>query len=74
MQGKRYMLSLTWNAPEEAFEDKKQILFKGNSVDEVFIANTSVYKFCGAEILPSFSCHDVMKNPDIEGHTERKVI
>jgi len=69
MQGKRYMLSLTWNAPEEAFEDKKQILFKGNSVDEVFIANTSVYKFCGAEILPSFSCHDVMKNPDIEGQS-----
>lgn len=71
MQGKRYMLSLTWNAPKEAFNDKKQILFKGISVDEVFIANTSVYKFCGAEILPSFSCHDVMKNADIEGHTER---
>ena len=71
MQGKKYMLSLTWNAPEEAFGDAEQILFEGKTVDDVFVANTANYKFCGAEILPAFSCHDVMKQPDLEGDTAR---
>ncbi len=71
MQGKKHMLSLTWNAPKEVFGDKDQNLFEGKTVDEVFIANTSVYKFCGAENLPSFSCHNVMKNADVKGDTER---
>lgn len=71
MQGKKYMLSLTWNAPEEAFGDAEQILFEGKTVDDVFVANTANYKFCGAEILPAFSCHDVMKQPDLEGDMAR---
>jgi modulator of drug activity B len=71
MQGKKYMLSLTWNAPQEAFGNKDQHLFEGRTVDEVFIANTSVYKFCGAEILPSFSCYDVMKHVDVENDLKR---
>lgn len=29
------MLSLTWNAPREAFDDSNQILLEGKSVDEV---------------------------------------
>ncbi len=61
MQGKKYMLSLTWNAPKEAFDDPQQYLFQGKSVDEVFVFNTANYRFCGVEILPSFSCHDVLK-------------
>ncbi len=47
MQGKKYMLSLTWNAPKEAFGNKNQILFEGKTADELLISNTSVYKFCG---------------------------
>lgn len=66
MRGKKYMLSLTWNAPDEAFGDPGQGLFAGKSVDDVFVSNTANYKFCGAEILPSFSCHNVMKAPDVE--------
>lgn len=66
MQGKKYMLSLTWNAPEESFGNKAQRLFEGKTVDDVFIANTANYKFCGAEILPSFSSHDVMKDAQVE--------
>jgi modulator of drug activity B len=65
MQGTRYMLSLTWNAPREAFGDARQMLFEGKSVDDVFLANTANYKFCGAAILPAFSAHDVMKQADI---------
>ena len=70
MQGKKYMLSLTWNAPKEAFDNKAQIMFQGKTVDEVFLHNTAVYKFCGVEILPSFSCFDVLKEPDIEAELE----
>jgi NADPH dehydrogenase (quinone) len=69
MHGKKYMLSLTWNAPEAAFNDTHQYLFSGKSVDDVFIFNTANYKFCGVEIMPSFSCHDVLKG----GFTERDV-
>ncbi|HEY6527599.1 MAG TPA: NAD(P)H-dependent oxidoreductase [Cellvibrionaceae bacterium] len=61
MQGKKYMLSLTWNAPKAAFNDQNQYLFVGKSVDDVFVFNTANYKFCGVDILPSFSFHDVLK-------------
>lgn len=71
LQGKQYMISLTWNAPEESFSDRNQKLFEGKSVDDVFVLNTANYKFCGMEILPSFSCHDVMKSPDIRGDIVR---
>jgi modulator of drug activity B len=71
LQGKQYMLSLTWNAPKDAFGDPQQRLFEGRSVDDMFAANTANYKFCGMEVLPSFSCHDIFKAPDIEGDIER---
>ncbi len=71
MQGKQYMLSLTWNAPSKAFGNKGQNLFAGKTVDDMFIANTAAYKFCGVEVLPSFSCYDVMKDPDVEGDIKR---
>lgn len=68
--GKKYMLSLTWNAPQEAFNDKNQKLFAGKSVDDVFINNTSTYKFCGVDILPTFSFFDVIKNSEINHDIE----
>ena len=71
MQGKKYMISLTWNAPKDAFDNRDQFLFDGKSVDDIFIGNTANYKFCGAEILPSFSCYNVMKEADIEDDIER---
>ena len=71
LQGRKYMLSLTWNAPEAAFNNANQTLFGERSVDDVFILNTANYKFCGMEILPSFSCHDVMKAPNIENDMAR---
>ena len=71
MQGKKYMLSLTCNAPKEAFGNKEQYLFNGKTIDDIFIGITAVYKFCGAEILPSFSCFDVLKNPDIKNDITR---
>jgi modulator of drug activity B len=71
MHGKKYMLSLTWNAPEEAFDDQAQVLFQGKSVDDVFVSNTANYKFCGVEILPAFSSFNIMKAPDIDSDIAR---
>ena len=71
MQGKKYLPSLTWNAPAAAFGDPRQSLFDGKSVDDVFVANTANYKFCGAQILPSFSCFDVVKQADVEAVVAR---
>jgi modulator of drug activity B len=71
LQGKQYMVSLTWNAPQEAFDNPAQALFKGKSVDDVLVANTANYAFCGMEVLPSFSCFDVMKSPAIEDDMAR---
>ncbi len=66
-----YMLSLTWNAPREALDNPEQILFSGKSVDDLSVSNTAIYKFCGVQILPSFSCFDVMKAPRISEDMER---
>ncbi len=71
MQGKQYMMSLTWNAPKEAFDDPSQSLFAGKSVDDVLVSNGANYKFCGAEVLPAFSSHDVMKQADVENDIAR---
>jgi NADPH dehydrogenase (quinone) len=71
MQGKRYMVSLTWNAPKEAFGNPQQSLFEGKSVDDVFVSNTANYKFCGAEVLPAFSSHDVVKHADVASDIAR---
>lgn len=71
MQGKKYMLSLTWNAPKEAFGNADQYLFAGKTEDDVFAGNTANYRFCGADILPSFSCHNVVKAANVEGDIAR---
>ncbi|WP_410210025.1 NAD(P)H-dependent oxidoreductase [Aquirhabdus sp.] len=67
MHGKQYMLSLTWNAPKEAFGNDDQVLFAGKTMDDVFVNNSANYKFCGAEVLPSFSSFNVIKQADVEG-------
>ncbi len=71
MQGKKFLLSLTWNAPRAAFDDDQQYLFAGKSVDDAFVQNSAPYKFCGVEILPSFSCFDIVKVPDFDNDVIR---
>lgn len=71
LEGKRYMLSLTFNAPVEAFEDAGQYLFQGRSVDDLFFPMHMNFRFFGMRPIATFACHDVMKNPDIEGDLVR---
>lgn len=65
LQGKKYMLSLTWNAPLEAFDDSKQF-FNGVGVEGVYLHFHKANQFLGLEPLPSFIANDVEKNPQIE--------
>jgi len=65
-QGKKYLLSATWNAPAEAFNDPDQVLFAGISANDALINLSANYRFCGYEILTGFHSHDVLKNPQIE--------
>jgi modulator of drug activity B len=70
MQGKKYMISTTWNAPLEAFEDPDQF-FEGKGVDGVFMWLHKNFQFFGMEPLPTFACYDVLKNADVAGDLER---
>ncbi len=70
MNGKKYMISSTWNAPLEAFEDPSQF-FEGKGVDGPFMWLHKTYQFFGMEPLPSFSCHDVLKDADIPSDLKR---
>ena len=70
MNGKKYMLSTTWNAPLESFEDPAQF-FEGKGVDGVFMWLHKAFQFFNMEPLPTFSCHDVLKDADVEGDLKR---
>lgn len=65
-KGKKYLLSTTWNAPIEAFNDKKRKLFQGKTTDEVLINLPIHYKFCGYEIMRGFHSYNVIKDPQVE--------
>jgi modulator of drug activity B len=71
MQDTKYMLSLTFNAPEESFNDQNEFLFAGKSVDDLYFAQHMNFKFFGMQPLPTFACFDVMKNPNIENDFNR---
>ena len=63
---KTYMFSSTWNAPLDSFgHDFWQSI---NTPDEALVAFHRTQAFVGMKKLPSFSCHDVIKNPDIEAY------
>lgn len=66
LNGKRYMLSFTLNAPEEAFDNPDEFLMQGKSIDDLFLHLHTNYRFLAMEALPTFVCYDVMKNPNIE--------
>lgn len=70
IQGKTYMLSLTWNAPQEAFDDPSQF-FEGVGVDGVYLPFHKANQFLGMTPLPTFLCTDVMKQPDVENNIKQ---
>lgn len=71
LTGKNYMLSLTFNAPKESFDDEDEYLFQGKSVDDLFFPMHMNFRFFGMKALPTFASFDVMKNADIENDHAR---
>lgn len=65
MQGKKFMVSATWNAPKASFDDPNQVLFEGRSTADTLIQITSNYRFCGVAIVPDYNCFDIFKDGDI---------
>ena len=73
MQGKRYMLSLTYNCPSSEFVVKERF-FDGLSLDEANIATHKTWQFCGATPMKTFSVHDIFKGDlDIEAEKKRLI-
>ena len=61
MQGKKYMLSFTYNCPTSEFNNPDGF-FEGMSVDQANVALHKTFQFCGATPLSSYSVHDVYKS------------
>ncbi|TKJ40349.1 NADPH quinone reductase MdaB [candidate division LCP-89 bacterium B3_LCP] len=70
MSGKKYMISTTWNAPLEAFEDPNQF-FEGKGLDGVFFWLHKAFQFFDMQPLESFACHNVLKAPEVENDLKR---
>lgn len=64
LKGKKYMYSLTWDAPESSFEGK-DLFFEGKSLEESIFHLHKIQQFCGMEPLKTFSVFDVGTNPQI---------
>ncbi|MES1926225.1 NAD(P)H-dependent oxidoreductase [Salinisphaera sp. T31B1] len=70
LQGRRYMLSLTWNAPQAAF-DRPDEFFEGRGVDGVYFPFHKSQEFLGLEAMPTFLATDVMKAPSVDAQRAR---
>lgn len=64
---KNYMLSLTWNAPIDAFNDAEQF-FHGVGVDGVYLPFHKANQFLGMQTLPTFIVNDVIKAPEVSAY------
>lgn len=79
MQGRKFMISATWNAPRDAFDNPDGVLMEGKGTADLFLAITSNYKFCGYDILPDYGAFDIFKQAsdipralaDYERHLEQ---
>ncbi|MGG3622343.1 NAD(P)H-dependent oxidoreductase [Bacillus gobiensis] len=66
---KKYMLSLTWNSPDEAFLDENSF-FEGKNVDEALFHFHKTQAYVGMKPLKTFSLHDVISNPAIDQYLQ----
>ena len=64
MQGRRFMVCATLNAPREAFDNPAGELLGGKGTADLFLNLTSNYKFCGYDILPDYCLFDIFKRTE----------
>ena len=70
MQGKKFMICATWNAPTEVFGNVNQNLMQGKTTSDLFLNISSNYRFCGYDIIPNYNCFDIFKSENISGDLE----
>lgn len=70
MQGKKFMISATWNAPKESFNNPENPLWKGKSADDALFNIAANYLFTGFEVIPGNYCYDVYHNRNIKEDLE----
>lgn len=70
LKNTKYMMSLTFNAPAESFDDVTEF-FDGKSIDDLLFPMHMNFKFFGMTAMPTFACFDVMKNADVENDLKR---
>lgn len=67
----KYMISVTANAPKEAFNDPNEKFFNGISEDDLLLPMHLNFKWFGLAPLKTFFAYDVMKNPEVENDFKR---
>ncbi|MES2919961.1 MAG: NAD(P)H-dependent oxidoreductase [Verrucomicrobiota bacterium] len=65
MQGRKFMISATWNAPADAFDNPNGVLMAGKGTADLFLSISANYRFTGYDIIPDFGVFDIFKSPDI---------
>ena len=71
LNGKKYMLSLTYNCPTSEFSNKDGF-FDGLTLDEAHIAVHKTFHFCGLKPLKTYSVHDIFKGDlDLESELNK---
>ncbi len=70
MQGKQVLISTTWNAPEDAFNDKAAF-FGGASASDAILPMRKAHAYCGFGELAHFSVHNVVRDPQFEANKAR---
>ena len=61
----KYMMSVTANAPREAFNNPEEKFFDGLGEDDLLRPMHLNFKWFGFEPLKTFFAYDVMKNPEV---------
>lgn len=67
----KYMITTSFNAPRDAFDNPAAPFFQGKSVDDLFLPMHKNFQFFGLKPLPTFSMFDVFKNPDVKTGLDR---
>lgn len=71
LHGKKYMVTSSWNAPEEAFTLPNEFFMQTNVDDGVLFGFHRMNAFTGMTRIDGIHFHDVEKNADIESDLKR---
>jgi len=64
MQGRGFFVAATWTAPAATFSNPDSVLFRGKSIDDLYLNISTSYRFVGYTVLPSYSIFDIFHSPD----------